>query len=121
MDLSRALRLDAVGVDSGRTTTHETCTDAVTSLASYNSKPADQPAATLPALAATIGGEVFLGQARQTPTDPRNLLMLARASCTRCRDCGREDSATSLDVDALHRWQAKSMPGHVIAHILDSW
>lgn len=74
-----------------------------------------------PALAATIGGEVFLGQTRQTPTDPRNLLMLARASCTRCRDCGREDSATSLDADALRRWQAKSMPGHVIAHILDSW
>ena len=71
-----------------------------------------------PALAATIGGEVFLGQTRQTPTDPRNLLMLARASCTRCRDCGREDSATSLDADALHRWQAKSMPGHVIAHAL---
>lgn len=74
-----------------------------------------------PALAATIGGEVFLGQTRQTPTDPRNLLMLASASCTRCRDCGREDSATSLDADALRRWQAKSMPGHVIAHILDSW
>jgi len=76
-----------------------------------------------PTLAATIGGEVFLGQTSQTPTHPRNLLMLARASCTRCRDCGREDSATSLDADALLRCQAKSMPGHVIAHALwlPSW
>lgn len=101
-------------------------TDAVTSLASYNSKPADQPAATLPSVSSHDRQRDFLGQTRQTPTHPRNLLMLARASCTRCRDCGREDSATSLDADALRRWLAKSMPGHVIVHgpvaaILDCW
>jgi len=88
-------------------------TDAVTSLASYNSKPADQPAATL---ASVNSHDRRRGSAWPDPQDsyaathPRNLLMLARASCTRCRDCGRRGLGDVTRCRCL-----SSMPGQIRA------